>query len=87
MRLGYTLTNIGVNKLNFNFTVRNVFNSLYVSNAWSYTFEYNDGGNSGWSPTDNDIYTNKIDDNGTYQQVGYFPQAGINYMLGLTLDF
>ena len=87
IRLGYTLTNIGINKLNFNFTVRNILNSLYISNAWSYTFEYNDGGTSGWSPTDDDVYTHKVGDNGTYQQVGYFPQAGINWMMGFTFDF
>jgi iron complex outermembrane receptor protein len=84
VRLGYTLTHIGVNKLNFNFTIRNVFNSLYVSNAWSYAFEYSD---AGWDPSQGDPYTQKGDKTGSFQMAGYYPQAGVNYMLGLTLDF
>ena len=87
IRVSYSLTNFGLNKFNFNFTVRNVFNSLYISNAWSYAFEYNDGGTSGWDPAAGDPYTQKGNTSGSYQMAGYFPQAGVNWMLGLTFDF
>ena len=53
-------------KLGINFTLRNVFNELYVSNAWAYGF-YSEGEKS--------------------YILGLYPQAGINYLLGLTLDF
>lgn len=84
IRLTYVVSNFGLNKLSFNFTARNVFNTFYVNNAWAYTFQYND---SGYNPADDDIYVNESNQAGVYQMVGYFPQAGVNYMLGLTLDF
>ncbi len=52
--------------ISFNFLLRNMFNELYVNNAWAYT--YNFGGE-------------------TYSEMGYYPQAGINYFIGLTLGF
>ncbi|MGB1004000.1 MAG: TonB-dependent receptor [Salibacteraceae bacterium] len=84
IRLSYTISNVGLNKISFNFIARNVFNTLYVSNAWSYTFKYSD---SGWDPSQDDIYTNKTTVPGVYQMSGYFPQATANWMMGLTLDF
>ncbi len=82
IRLTYVVSNIKLNKLSFNFTLRNAFNTLYVNNAWSYTFQ--DAQN--WSA--GDIYVNDVDGTpGRKQMVGYFPQAGINWMMGLTLDF
>lgn len=84
IRLTYVVANFGLNKLSFNFTARNVLNTLYVNNAWAYTFQYND---SGWDPSADDVYINKANKEGVYQMVGYFPQAGANFMMGLTLDF
>lgn len=52
--------------LAFNFTLRNMFNKLYVNNAWAYT--YNSGGQQ-------------------YSDLGFYPQAGINFLVGLTLGF
>ena len=81
IRLTYVVSTIGIKTLSFNFTAKNVLNSLYVNNAWSYTFH----DPSNWS--DGDIYVNDVDDTGRKQMVGYFPQAGKNFLLGLTLDF
>lgn len=82
IRLTYVVSNMGLNKLSFNFTLRNAFNTLYVNNAWSYTFQ--DAQN--WSA--GDIYVNDVENvPGRKQMVGYFPQAGMNWMMGLTLDF
>lgn len=84
IRLTYVISNFGVNKLSFNFTAKNVLNTMYVNNAWSYTFQ----DPSNWSDYDeNKIYINDVDDTGRKQMVGYFPQAGINWMMGLTLKF
>lgn len=52
--------------VSFNFLLRNMFNELYVNNAWAYTYSL--GGQM-------------------YSERGYFPQAGINYFLGLTFGF
>jgi iron complex outermembrane receptor protein len=84
LRLQYTLNHFGIRKLNLNFTARNITNLLYVSNAWAYTFVYPD---SGWNPSENNPYVQKNSEPNGYQMVGLFPQAGINFMLGLTLDF
>ena len=84
VRLTYVVSNIGINKLSFNFTAKNVFNTLYVNNAWAYVFH----DPSNWSDYDpNKIYINDVNDSGRKQMVGYFPQAGANFLLGLTLDF
>tara|TARA_R110002050_G_scaffold204327_1_gene339678 strand:+ start:163931 stop:166468 length:2538 start_codon:yes stop_codon:yes gene_type:complete len=82
VRLTYVLSNFGINKLSFNFTAKNVFNTLYVNNAWSYTFE-----SPGYDPSADDIYVNKSSKTDAYNMAGYFPQAGVNFLLGLTLDF
>ena len=82
VRLTYVVSNFGLNKLSFNFTVRNIANTLYVNNAWVYNFE-----SPNWDPLGSDIYINAADKTDSYQMVGYFPQAGSNFMLGLTLDF
>jgi iron complex outermembrane receptor protein len=82
IRLTYVVSNFGLNKLSFNFTMRNILNTLYVNNAWVYNFE-----SPGWNPVGSDPYINMADHVDSYQMVGYFPQAGANFMMGLTLDF
>lgn len=81
VRLAYTLNNFGMNKLQVNFTVRNILNTLYVNNAWTYTFE------ASWDESQTDVYVSKGNNPNEYQMIGYFPQAEINWMLGLTFDF
>ena len=85
IRLTYVVSNFGLNKLSFNFTARNVLNTFYVNNAWTYTFQYDE--NDAWNPAADDIYVNKTSQASLYQMVGYFPQAGTNFIMGLTLDF
>jgi iron complex outermembrane recepter protein len=61
--------------------VRNIFNEQYSSNAWVYRFT-SSGGSYG------DIYENN--ENATtnrYNLMGVFPQAGINFFVGVTLRF
>jgi iron complex outermembrane receptor protein len=74
----------GLSDISINLTVRNVLNSLYISNAWAYTFEYSD---NSWDPSTSDPYTQKTDQTGSYQMAGYFPQAGANFMLGVSVQF
>lgn len=62
----YTMKNKWIKLVGINFSINNIFNAQYASNAWVYS--YNSAGERG-----------VID--------GYFPQAGINFMLGLDLKF
>ncbi len=59
-------------KLNLNIHVHNVFDTLFTSNGYFYT--YDDDWSSATSIT-------------TIEGVGYYPQAGRHFMAGLTLQF
>ena len=60
--------------------VRNLFNQNYISNAWVYRF------NTAGDPTTYDPYANSEGSN-SYNQIGAFNQAGINFFVGLKLKF
>ena len=62
--------------------IRNLLNQNYISNAWVYRF------NTTGDPTSYDPYAN-AEGSGTnsYNQIGAFNQAGINFFLGLNLKF
>ncbi len=64
--LGYTFTPKWIKSIAVNFSINNIFNAKYASNAWVYSYNY--GGKR------------EVMD-------GYFPQAGINFMLGLDMKF
>ena len=49
-----------------NFSLNNVFNEMYESNAWVYRY---------------------ISGNQEYEMNGYFPQAGINFLAGISIKF
>jgi hypothetical protein len=57
-------------------------NQNYISNAWVYRF------NTSSDPTTYDPYAN-AEGSGTnsYNQIGAFNQAGINFFVGLNLKF
>lgn len=63
------------------FLVRNLFDSRYETNAWTYRFV-----SAGYDPTSFDKYA-RAEGDGTYNLTGYYPQAGRNYLLGLTFKF
>ena len=62
--------------------IRNLLNQNYISNAWVYRF------NTTGDPTSYDPYAN-TEGSGTnsYNQIGAFNQAGINFFVGLNLKF
>ena len=62
--------------------IRNLSNQNYISNAWVYRF------NTSSDPTTYDPYAN-AEGSGTnsYNQIGAFNQAGINFFVGLNLKF
>ena len=51
--------------------VNNIFDSLYESNGFFYTY-------------DDDSVPGTIT---TYEGAGYYPQAGINFLVGATVNF
>jgi len=61
--------------------VNNIFNVKYVSNAWIYKYKSGDGSYDG---SYGNIYSTDRG-NGYYDMAGYFPQAGVNFLIGLRL--
>ena len=61
--------------------VNNILDNEYVSNAWVYRFTSNS-----WDPRISNPYINKNNEGG-YNEAGYFPQATRNFLLALTLGF
>ena len=76
LRLSYSLPVKGIRGLDFTVLVNNLFNTMYISNAWS-------------SPTiaatpNNPVYDKNSPVNNYF---GCYPQAGINFLAGITLKF
>ncbi len=59
--------------IGINLSINNVFNAMYETNAWIYSYNVDDT----WSGQDAKRYV----------MDGYFPQAGINFMVGVDLKF
>jgi len=61
-----------VKSIRFDLLVNNIFDIDYISNGYYYTYDDN------WSSADEIT---------TYDGAGYYPQAGINFLLGATIRF
>lgn len=81
LRIRYTLKNTLIQELGINFILRNFLNAKYSSNAWVYRFT-----SPSYDPRSDDAYTN-LDNGNYYNMIGLYPQAGINFMVGLDLKF
>lgn len=84
LRFNYTIKNKYIKNIALNFSINNVFNTQYVSNAWVYQYKSGDGSYDG---SFGDPYSTASEKAGYYNMAGYFPQAGINFMAGLSLRF
>ena len=72
LNIVYELKNIGFFKsILINGLVNNIFNERYVSNGYFFTFDD----------------TNEQGETQTFGGAGYYPQAGINFLLGATFRF
>ncbi|MEO7175970.1 MAG: TonB-dependent receptor plug domain-containing protein [Saprospiraceae bacterium] len=67
--------------LDFILQANNVLDKSYISNAWIYRFD-----SPGYNPVFDDPYVRQ-EDGDTYQQSGWFPQAGLQLLGGITLKF
>ncbi len=67
----YSIATKWIKDVGLNFSINNIFNAKYASNAWVYSYNSTN--------SNNQMERGVID--------GYFPQAGINFMIGLDLRF
>jgi iron complex outermembrane receptor protein len=86
----YLVTDVGVywtwhntwaNEFRLGFMLRNAFNEQYESNGWIYRFR-----SEGFDPRSTDPYSGAEGGN-LYHLKGYFPQAGRNFYINLSLAF
>ena len=61
-----------ISQMTLNLLINNIFDKKYISNGYFYTYDDN------WS------LPNQIT---TIEGAGYYPQAGINFLTGLTINF
>ena len=80
LRINYSLKTQLFKQIIVSSWVRNLFNQNYISNAWVYRF------NTTGDPTLYDSYANAEGAN-SFNQIGAFNQAGINFFVGLKLKF
>ena len=78
-RLSWNLNSRLFSSAKLTFQVNNLLNEKYANNAWVYRFT-----SEGWNPTDSDPYVNTNSEGG-YDMAGYFPQAGRNFLVAISL--
>ena len=79
-RLSLELGKSAERKITVSLLVRNLFDSDYSSNGWTYRFK-----SEGFDPTPVDPYAGS-EGNGIYHLTGLFPQAGINFLASVSLE-
>jgi iron complex outermembrane receptor protein len=72
VRLSYVFPFKGLQKVQLSLLLNNVFNAMYISNAWTYSCYY--------QASAGDPLTRS-------NEFGYFPQAGFNCLVGLSIKF
>ncbi len=79
-QIRYVLRPSFCKEISFNLLVQNLLDTRYSSNAWTYRYR------SSEDYTAFDPYT-RSEGGGFYNLTGYFPQAGRNFLLGVTVGF
>ena len=81
-RVEYKLTKAGVfRELGLTLLVRNLLDARYEANAWTYRYI-----SAGYDGRPDDPAT-RLEGGDTYNLTGFYPQAGINFLLGVSLKF
>ena len=70
-----------VKNLTAKLLINNILDKKYINNAWTYRFN-----SAGYDPRSDDPYARQ-ESGSTYNLTGYFPQAGRNVMLAVSIDF
>jgi len=81
LRIAYSIKTSFVNEIALTLLVRNIFDAKYISNAWTYRYI-----SEGYDGRQDDP-TTRLEQGSTYNLTGYYPQAGRNFLLGLSLNF
>ena len=79
LRFEYCLKDFLFKEIGLTFTVNNILNQKYVSNAWSYAFQ-----SDSYDPTPDDPYTSS-EGGGVYNSIGHFPNATTYFLAGLRI--
>ena len=79
LRISYNWDNKMFSTAKLTLQINNLLDNQYVSNAWVYRFI-----SEGYDPRGDDHYVNTDSERG-YNMAAYFPEAGRNYLIGLTL--
>lgn len=83
LRIGYSIKTNWVEEIGITLLVRNIFDAKYSNNGWTYRYK-----SKGYDGRGDDPYARLENENaGIYNLTGFFPQAGRNYLLGVTLKF
>jgi iron complex outermembrane receptor protein len=80
-RIQYDFRTKFIPAVSLKFMARNILNAQYSANAWTYRFR-----SEGYNPVADDPYA-RAEGDGTYNLTGFFPQAGINFLLGVNIGF
>lgn len=80
-RVSYTFRTTFIEEIGLTLLVRNLFDAKYISSAWTYRYI-----SAGYDGRPDDPST-RLEQGDTYNLTGYYPQAGRNFLLGLTLNF
>lgn len=80
-RLAYKIKTAFVNEIALTLLVRNIFDAKYISSAWTYRYI-----SEGYDGRPDDPST-RLEQGSTYNLTGYYPQAGRNFLLGVSLSF
>ncbi|MBK8556660.1 MAG: TonB-dependent receptor [Lewinellaceae bacterium] len=80
LRINYQLKNVLGADLSIIASVNNLLDAKYASNGWTYRYVSNGYDERPFNP-----YT-RLEGNGVYNQSGYFPQAGRNWMLSVVIS-
>ncbi len=81
LRLSYSVHIFNNQKIDFKLLINNVLNQKYESNGWAYRYV-----SEGYDARADNPYT-RLESGSTYQQVGYFPQAGRHFLLAVKVSF
>ncbi|MEM1122133.1 MAG: TonB-dependent receptor [Bacteroidota bacterium] len=81
LNISYSIQTAFVDEIAFTLLIRNLFDAKYISNAWTYRYISESFDGRPFDPT------TRLEQGSTYNLTGYYPQAGRNFLLGVTLSF
>ena len=83
LQLSYDLKVGPFENIRLNVLLRNLWDSSFATNAWTYRYR-----SAGYDGRPDDPYTQLEDaDAGIYNLTGFYPQAGRNILVGLSVRF